>query len=261
MATLTAEETAFAKELKPQEIPAKLRCGMCDTLAVNAVKLPCCETSICANCQAKLTEQCPICEHSPVSADACTPMRSLRMTIKAHLKTEMKRRAAAAAAAAPPPPKEPTPEPSPVVEEQTLPTPPETSIENTNETAMAENDDETVPEAVASVVETAEDAAAVDSNAPNDGDHINDEEAGDEELEDDMADDKSDIEIITERPEHEMHANHQAEEKQEIVQQQEDKDTSLPNGIAQGNFNNFSQAQQGFGGMDFNTMGGYNPMM
>ncbi|OQO11052.1 hypothetical protein B0A48_05307 [Cryoendolithus antarcticus] len=261
MATLTEEETAFAKELKPQEIPAKLRCGMCDTLAVNAVKLPCCETSICANCQAKLTEQCPICEHSPVSADACTPMRSLRMTIKAHLKTEMKRRAAAAAAAAPPPPKEPTPEAAPVVEEQALPTPPETSIEPINETATAENGNEDAPEVVASVVEGTADAAVVDSDTPNDGDQINDEEAGDEELEDDMADDKSDIEIITERPEHDMQAHSQVEEKKEDAQHQEEQTTSLPNGNAQGNFNNFNQAQQGFGGMDFNTMGGYNPMM
>nr|OQO31808.1 hypothetical protein B0A51_00710 [Rachicladosporium sp. CCFEE 5018] len=262
MATLTEEETAFAKELKPQEIPAKLRCGMCDTLAVNAVKLPCCETSICANCQAKLTEQCPICEHSPVSADACTPMRSLRMTIKAHLKTEMKRRAAAAAAAAPPPRKEPTPEAAPIVEEQALPTPLETSFENIDDTAMAETGNEDAPDAVAStVVEETEDAAVVDLNAPNDGHHINDEELGDEELDDDMADDKSDIEIITERPEHEMHAKTQIEEKQEDAQQQEDQTTTLPNSNAQGNFNNFNQAQQGFGGMDFNTMGGYNPMM
>ncbi|KAK6439754.1 hypothetical protein LTR95_004041 [Oleoguttula sp. CCFEE 5521] len=261
MATLTEEETAFAKELKPQEIPAKLRCGMCDTLAVNAVKLPCCETSICANCQAKLTEQCPICEHSPVSADACTPMRSLRMTIKAHLKTEMKRRAAAAAAAAPPPPEEPTLEAAPVVEEQALPTPPDPSIEPIDETATAENGNEDAPEVVASVVEGTADAALVDSDTPNDGDQINDEEAGDEELEDDMADDKSDIEIITERPEHEMQAHSQVEEKKEDAQHQEEQTTSLPNGNAQGNFNNFNQAQQGFGGMDFNTMGGYNPMM
>lgn len=36
--------------LVPEEIPAKLRCGLCNLVAVNAVKLPCCETSICDKC-------------------------------------------------------------------------------------------------------------------------------------------------------------------------------------------------------------------
>lgn len=37
--------------LVPEEIPAKLRCGLCNLVAVNAVKLPCCETSICDKCE------------------------------------------------------------------------------------------------------------------------------------------------------------------------------------------------------------------
>jgi hypothetical protein len=118
--------------LLPEEIPAKLRCGLCNLVAVNAVKLPCCETSICDKCeparsgldhtthsniisgQAGLPEQCTICEHQPLSPDVCTPMKSLRMTIKAHLKTELKRRTAQASAATNAPAAvAPTPTPAP----------------------------------------------------------------------------------------------------------------------------------------------------
>jgi hypothetical protein len=125
--------------LLPEEIPAKLRCGLCNLVAVNAVKLPCCETSICDKCestrsprnvkdnpnptsgQAALPEQCTICEHQPLSPDVCTPMKSLRMTIKAHLKTELKRRTAqASAASATPAVAVPTPTPPPA-EAESLP--------------------------------------------------------------------------------------------------------------------------------------------
>jgi hypothetical protein len=125
--------------LLPEEIPAKLRCGLCTLVAVNAVKLPCCETSICDKCeftrarryvkdnpnstlgQAALPEQCTICEHQPLSPDVCTPMKSLRMTIKAHLKTELKRRTAqASAASATPAVAAPTPTPAPA-EAESLP--------------------------------------------------------------------------------------------------------------------------------------------
>jgi hypothetical protein len=125
--------------LLPEEIPAKLRCGLCNLVAVNAVKLPCCETSICDKCesshsyrhvkahanatsgQAALPEQCTICEHQPLSPDVCTPMKSLRMTIKAHLKTELKRRTAqASAASATPAVAVPTPTPAPA-EAESLP--------------------------------------------------------------------------------------------------------------------------------------------
>ena len=41
----------LSSTLVPEEIPAKLRCGLCNLVAVNAVKLPCCETSICDKCE------------------------------------------------------------------------------------------------------------------------------------------------------------------------------------------------------------------
>jgi len=43
--------TDLSSTLVPEEIPAKLRCGLCNLVAVNAVKLPCCETSICDKCE------------------------------------------------------------------------------------------------------------------------------------------------------------------------------------------------------------------
>jgi hypothetical protein len=143
--------------LLPEEIPAKLRCGLCNLVAVNAVKLPCCETSICDKCestrsprhvevnpnptsgQAALPEQCTICEHQPLSPDVCTPMKSLRMTIKAHLKTELKRRTAQASAASatlavavPTPTPQDTPAPAPMQEEEAPQTASEATVEAAN---------------------------------------------------------------------------------------------------------------------------------
>lgn len=98
--------------------------------------------------QAGIPEQCTICEHQPLSPDVCTPMKSLRMTIKAHLKTELKRRTAQASAAsatpvtaAPTPtpaeaeaesaPQE-TPAPAPAQEEETPQTASEATVEAAN---------------------------------------------------------------------------------------------------------------------------------
>lgn len=71
--------------------------------------------------QAELPEQCTICEHQPLSPGVCTPMKSLRMTIKAHLKTELKRRTAQASTGnATPAAVGPTPTPAPA-EAESLP--------------------------------------------------------------------------------------------------------------------------------------------
>jgi hypothetical protein len=61
-------------------------------LAVNAFRLPCCEQAICENCQSTLPASCPVCEHSPLSADDCKPHKALRTTIKVFLRTEEKKR-------------------------------------------------------------------------------------------------------------------------------------------------------------------------
>ncbi|KAG9241818.1 pre-mRNA-splicing factor 38B [Calycina marina] len=77
------------------EVPAKLRCAICSTLAVNAYRLPCCDQAICARCHSTLATTCPVCEHSPISAADCKPNKSLRTTIKVFLRTEEKKREAA----------------------------------------------------------------------------------------------------------------------------------------------------------------------
>lgn len=78
--------------LAQEDIPAKLRCAICSKLAVNAFRLPCCEQAICENCHSTLPASCPVCEHSPLSADDCKPHKALRTTIKVFLRTEEKKR-------------------------------------------------------------------------------------------------------------------------------------------------------------------------
>jgi len=42
--------------------------------------------------QTSLPDTCPVCMHSPLSADDCKPNKSLRLTVKAFLKNEEKKR-------------------------------------------------------------------------------------------------------------------------------------------------------------------------
>ncbi|KAL4941288.1 hypothetical protein BDV06DRAFT_5432 [Aspergillus oleicola] len=82
----------IASSLTQDEIPFKLRCAICNKLAVNAFKLPCCDQAICENCQASLPDTCPVCAHTPLSSDLCKPNKALRTTLKAFLRTEEKKR-------------------------------------------------------------------------------------------------------------------------------------------------------------------------
>lgn len=70
--------------------------------------------------QSNLPASCPICEHSPLSAEDCNPNKSLRTTIKVFLRTAEKKREAAKAKEAKerdPEPKSQTPiEPTPAPE-------------------------------------------------------------------------------------------------------------------------------------------------
>ncbi|KAL3461579.1 hypothetical protein BJX64DRAFT_260470 [Aspergillus heterothallicus] len=82
----------IASSLTQDEIPFKLRCAICNKLAVNAFRLPCCDQAICENCQASLPDTCPVCTHTPISSDLCKPNKALRTTLKAFLRTEEKKR-------------------------------------------------------------------------------------------------------------------------------------------------------------------------
>ncbi|KAJ5935076.1 hypothetical protein N7466_004623 [Penicillium verhagenii] len=126
--TLTKTST-----LSQDEIPMKLRCAICNMLAVNAFRLPCCDQSICESCQSALVDTCPVCAHTPVSPDLCKPNKALRTTLKAYLRTEEKKREKDRLAAAASTPTIPTPVESevgptetPVDQVATEPTPAET---------------------------------------------------------------------------------------------------------------------------------------
>ncbi|RPB22254.1 hypothetical protein L211DRAFT_746428, partial [Terfezia boudieri ATCC MYA-4762] len=73
------------------EIPVKLRCTICNDLARRAVKLPCCEQSICGNCRDKLPGVCPVCDHSPLTPDICKDNTALRTTVAVFLRTAEKK--------------------------------------------------------------------------------------------------------------------------------------------------------------------------
>ncbi|KAF3915338.1 hypothetical protein AA313_de0204964 [Arthrobotrys entomopaga] len=74
-----------------EEIPVRLRCSMCNNLAQDAYRLPCCEQSICGNCQSSLPTVCKICDHSPLNADECKVHSSLRTTVTIFLRTAEKK--------------------------------------------------------------------------------------------------------------------------------------------------------------------------
>ncbi|KAF2763331.1 hypothetical protein EJ05DRAFT_34291 [Pseudovirgaria hyperparasitica] len=82
----------LASSLAQDDIPVKLRCATCNKLVISAFRLPCCDQSICETCQTSLPESCPVCDHSPLSAEDCKPNKSLRLTVKAFLKAEEKKR-------------------------------------------------------------------------------------------------------------------------------------------------------------------------
>ncbi|KAL4933330.1 uncharacterized protein BDV17DRAFT_287001 [Aspergillus undulatus] len=97
----------IASSLTQDEIPFKLRCAICNKLAVNAFKLPCCDQAICENCQTSLPDTCPVCAHTPLSSDLCKPNKALRTTLKAFLRTEEKKREKERQAARPATPEAP----------------------------------------------------------------------------------------------------------------------------------------------------------
>ncbi|KAI9810706.1 MAG: hypothetical protein M1832_001215 [Thelocarpon impressellum] len=88
----TAALQALASSLAQDDIPIKLRCAICNKLAINAFRLPCCDQSICETCQSSLPAACPVCEHTPLSAEDCKPNKALRTTTKVFLRTEEKKR-------------------------------------------------------------------------------------------------------------------------------------------------------------------------
>ncbi|KAH6669049.1 hypothetical protein B0J14DRAFT_547380 [Halenospora varia] len=143
-ATTTPAQLELINSLTQDEIPIKLRCAICSRLAVNAFRLPCCDQAICESCQSTLPSTCPVCEHTPVSAEDCKPNKSLRTTIKVFLRTEEKKREALRIKEAKisPPATPLEPEPKPVE----VPAPSETPVvEAVQETPVPEVKNEETP--------------------------------------------------------------------------------------------------------------------
>lgn len=59
--------------------------------------------------QSSLSDTCPVCAHNPVSPELCKPNKALRITLKAFLRTEEKKREKERQATAPPTPTTTTP--------------------------------------------------------------------------------------------------------------------------------------------------------
>ncbi|KAK7425024.1 hypothetical protein QQZ08_008420 [Neonectria magnoliae] len=146
--SISEAQAELISSLAPDDIPIKLRCAICSKLAINAFRLPCCEQGICETCQSNLPPSCPVCEHSPLSAEDCNPNKSLRTTIRVFLRTAEKKREASRPKEikepAPPTPVEAPPQSFPAVEPSAAEPPPveESSGENAHlgETASASND-------------------------------------------------------------------------------------------------------------------------
>jgi hypothetical protein len=122
------------------------------------------EQSIQTNVQAgqsTLPSSCPVCEHTPVSAEDCKPNKALRSTIKIFLRTEEKKREALRQKDL-----KATPPATPLETEST-PLEPANSTEHAvvTETAVEASDDTPIP----AEASTDEPAQEVSSAEPVDG--------------------------------------------------------------------------------------------
>lgn len=154
--------------------------------------MPCCDQAICEGCQSTLPASCPVCEHSPLSADDCKAHKALRTTIKVFLRTEEKKRESNR-------PKEATPitpvDPSPV--SATAPVPPELNEQSAESVAPAgDNQEQSSSEAPAA-------AASVEtSHGQENGEAAPGQ--NDETLEHDAADSVSFLGLVTLRKTHSL---------------------------------------------------------
>ncbi|KAG6035249.1 hypothetical protein E4U19_005039 [Claviceps sp. Clav32 group G5] len=162
---ISEAQAELISSLSPDDIPIKLRCAICSKLAINAFRLPCCEQAICESCQSDLPPSCPVCEHSPLSAEDCNPNKSLRTTIRVFLRTAEKKREASR-------PKQPAPA-TPVAEPKSTPAEPQPASDNdasatTNASGQESADKEGVH--TAPVTSVPQDAPASDQTNISHGD-------------------------------------------------------------------------------------------
>ncbi|EME84622.1 uncharacterized protein MYCFIDRAFT_214809, partial [Pseudocercospora fijiensis CIRAD86] len=265
--SLNPASVEFARSLELESIPEKLRCATCNRLAIHAVKLGCCDSTICGECNDSLSgDSCPVCEHSPFSPDLVSPAKSLQTTVKVFIKNEAKKRgidltgntpkplAPAAAAFETPPVAAAT---LTLAESGPAPTP---AVEGDAGAAIA-------PEEAAPSAELGAASEQELDTAPADGDLESAGEKAQDAEQDEDDDDDDDVVITTERPENEeqqysaegdQQYNNQANGESENTNQNMQMDQQQ-----QQDFNNFNQGMNGFGNNNFGNMNmnGFNPMM
>ncbi|KAI7787882.1 pre-mRNA-splicing factor 38B [Diaporthe eres] len=256
--TVTPALAELISSLPQDEVPIKLRCAICSKLAVNAFRTPCCEQMICENCKLALRSTCPVCEHTPMSADDCKPNKALRMTTKAFLKTaEKKRDSSQAKESTPMTPVEARPTSTPTISDD------KPAVEDTNaEVATATATQETQKEgeqppqadgppaeqnAALDTTETgAEHTSATEVENEPSGEQVSGEAENPEdnqtEEQNEVNEEKGDAEAAPEEADG-------AEDNKDNSQQ----NSSFPNGLGFGGGMNGSFPNMNFGG-DFNQM-------
>ncbi|QDS75058.1 hypothetical protein FKW77_006578 [Venturia effusa] len=247
--------TELSKTLSEDEVPVKLRCAVCNKLAVNAFRFICCEQNICDHCNSKLSEQCPICAHSPLSP--AKPSRLLRSTIKAFVKNIEKKREkerlnaiSVEEVATPVAPPTPTVVSTPAMAE-------ETSAQSADSTAAepenAPTNGTVSTEEESNVVESVEQRSE-NRDPPAEQDNRTAEKADENDEDDTQSQASDETEIFT--GEEQL----TAEQQQALLAEQ---NGAMEQEQAENDWSNMYNNQQGFGfdttaanfpGMDFSTM-------
>ncbi|KAI6092339.1 hypothetical protein F4821DRAFT_133602 [Hypoxylon rubiginosum] len=249
MAALTEAQIELANTLTAAELPTKLRCAVCSKLAINAFRLPCCETAICEKCQSTLPSVCPVCEHSPVSASDCTVYKSLRTTIRVFLKTEEKKREAARPKAngSPATPAQDTPTPAPAQAQPVTEPPP---VDAAVPERGGSEPQTTNPAAHTAVIESIElptaDTKLDDDTPPQEGVSVNGQAQ-----EQPVEDDESKALVSSEQEGQERATLEETEEK---GQGEEDDDQTAQSGMGSGFDSMAGNFNMNFGNGDMNQM-------
>ncbi|KAI1768953.1 hypothetical protein GGR53DRAFT_476480 [Hypoxylon sp. FL1150] len=251
MAALTEAQIELANTLTAAELPTKLRCAVCSKLAINAFRLPCCETAICEKCQSTLPSVCPVCEHSPVSASDCTVYKSLRTTIRVFLKTEEKKREAAR-------PKTNGSTPTTPLQDTPTPTPTQAPTEPPPVDATALGQDGSEPQAADSAAHTAViesiEPPNTDSKLDDDTQPQEDTSVNGQAQEQPLGDDGGDESKALVPSKQEGQDGAALEETQENGQNEEDNDQSAQSGMSGGFDSMASNFNMNFGNGDMNQM-------
>ncbi|KAF2163299.1 hypothetical protein M409DRAFT_57586 [Zasmidium cellare ATCC 36951] len=272
-APLDAASLELARSLPIESIPERLRCVTCDKLAFHAMKLPCCDNNICGDCPGSdsstgydtlNTTECPLCTHSPFSADTCIPAKALQTTTKVFIKNELKKRAnenkANAAKAVTETPTLPTAEST----NTPTPAPPATAVPADPEATPAVADGNLEASQEPTVIPATNLDAAPTTEIPDESMNGGGDGEAAEADQDDEEDDDDDVVITTERPPTEDKPQQGEGEAQQNEEQGDSSEQNVQMDQQQQSFG-VDQTANGFGNGNFGNMNmnmnGFNPMM